>query len=98
MRIRVFALAGALLLVIVAGQNILFERTNAETTASAKTACAVQGESCSLSSLDSAPASVLSHTVFAHACPDSASDLHVMRYLPTDGGSAGTPVVATWCT
>ena len=97
MRTRIFALTGALLLAIVAGRNISFEPTDAETTASAKTACAVQGESCSLTSLDSAPASILSHTVFINACADSTSDLHVMRYIPADSDGA-TPLVATWCT
>ena len=97
MRTRVLALTGALLLAIVAGQNTLFELTDAETTASAKTACAVQGESCSLSSLDSAPASILSHTVFSHACSDATADLHVMRYIPSDTDSTA-PLVATWCT
>ena len=97
MRTRVVALTGALLLAIAAGQNSFFELTDAETTASAKTACAVQGESCSLSSLDSPPASILSHTVLSHACSDSTSDLHVMRYVPADTAD-GAPLVATWCT
>lgn len=97
MRTRVIALAGALLLAIVAGQNFLFDVKDAEITASAKTACAVQGESCSLSSLDSAPATIISHTVFSGACSDARSDLHVMRYVPGDTMD-GVPLVASWCT
>ncbi len=41
-----------------------------------------------------ANATVISHTVFTHACSDS--DLHVMRYVATDSAGAA-PLVATWC-
>ncbi len=86
----------AVLLAVVAGQNSLLQATDAQTTnsTSAITACAVQGGSCSQTSLDSTPGTVLEHSVYAGGCWQA--DLHVVRYVPAESGD-GTPVVATWC-
>ena len=95
MRPGLFVLFAALLLAVVAGQNTLLQSTDAKTATSAITACAVQGGSCSLASLDSAPGVILDYVVYAGAC--SRADLHVVRYVPADSPN-GSPVVATWCT
>jgi hypothetical protein len=98
MRAGVFALSAALFLAAVAGQNSLLQNTEAETsTDSAITACAVQGEGCPPTSLDSSPGSLLSHEILKGACAGSTGDLHVMRWV-TKGATAQGPAVATWCT
>ncbi len=94
MRLGLIVLFVALLLAIVAGQNTLLQSTDAESTSSAITACAVQGGSCSPASLDSIPGAVLNHTVFTGGC--AQADLHVLRYVPADSPN-GEPAVATWC-
>ena len=98
MRLGLIVLFVALLLAAIAGQNSLLQPTEAEDTTSAITACAVQGESCPQPPLDSSPGStVLEHQVFLGACGTAtASDLHVVRYVPADSVS-GTPAVAQWC-
>ena len=92
MRLGALAIALVLVLTLALSQVSLPETTNAETTKSAITACAVQGGDCPETSLDSTPGTVLSHTVFAQGC--ASSDLHVMRYISDESEA---PVVATWC-
>lgn len=95
MRLRLIALFAAFLLAVVAGQNSLFQSTQAEDNPSAITACAVQGGSCAQPPLDSSPGSImLEHVVFSEGC--YSSDLHVVRYVPVDSAD-GEPVVAQWC-
>jgi hypothetical protein len=98
MRPGVFALSAALFLAAIAGQNNILQDTKADTSIdSAITACAVQGEGCPPTSLDSSPGSLLSHEILQGACAGATGDLHVMRFIPV-GGSANAPAVATWCT
>jgi hypothetical protein len=96
MRLGLTALFVALLLAAIAGQNSLLQSTEAQDNPStAITACAVQGERCAQPPLDSSPASVvLEHRVLSQGC--QTSDLHVVRYVPSDSAS-GDPVVAQWC-
>ena len=97
MRPGLFALSAALFLAGIASQNSLLQDTKAETsTDSAITACAVQGEGCPPTSLDSSPGSLLSHEILEGACAGSTGDLHVMKWIP-DGGTPEAPAVATWC-
>jgi hypothetical protein len=73
----------------------LLQPTEAQDDTQAITACAVQGESCGQSPLDSSPGSVfLEHIVLSHAC--HITDLHVVRYVPADS-TDGRPVSAAWC-
>ena len=95
MRLGLFVLFAALLLATVAGQNTLLRSTDAETSTSAITACAVQGGSCLQPSLDSTPGITATHVPYAGGC--SQGDLHVVRYVPVDSPD-GSPVLATWCT
>ena len=102
MRPAFFLSSAALLLAVVAGQQLLARSTQADSV-SPIAACAqvgadwaaVQGDGCSQLSLDSTPGTVLSHAVFAGGC--GSGDLHVMRYVPADGGGSNT-LVAAWCT
>ncbi len=95
MRLGLFVLSVALLLAAIAGQNSLLQSTEAQDNTSAITACAVQGSSCTQPPLDSSPGSlILEHQVFARGCV--SSDLHLVRYIPSDS-ETGEPAVAQWC-
>lgn len=103
MRTGFIAVFVALLLAGIAGQNFLLQSTEAESD-SAITACAVQGVDCSQHPLDSSPGTsvldnaqgtqVMEHVVFSGGCHQT--DLHVVRYVPTDSDD-GAPAVAKWC-
>lgn len=92
MRLGALAIALILVLTLALSQVSRPRTTNAETTDSAITACAVQGGDCPETSLDSTPDTVLSHTVFEQGC--ASSDLHVLRYISDE---SKVPLIATWC-
>jgi hypothetical protein len=98
MRPAALAITAALILAGIAGQNAVLRSTEANNShhvinCPGTTGTAVQG-ACSPVSLDSLPASILSHSVLVDACP--GADLHVVEYVPEDATSA-TPLVAKWC-
>jgi hypothetical protein len=92
MRLGPFVSFAAVVLAVVAMQNVALNSTEAQSRDSAIIACAVQGDECTSVSLDSPPGTVLSHRLFPAGCPDA--DLHVMRYSAS--GDSQT-LVATWC-
>ena len=95
MRFGLIVLFVAFLLAAIAGQNSLLQSTEAQDDTFAITACAVQGDGCSQSPLDSSPGTlVLDHRVFSGGC--GSADLHVVRYVPADSAS-GESEVAQWC-
>ena len=101
MRLAAIVSFAAVALALVGTHTTLLQTSRADTRTSAITACAVQGEDCSLFSLDSPPGSVLGHTVLGGACARPGArpgDLHVMRYIGETAAAGAAPLVATWCT
>jgi len=82
----------AVLLVLVAGQNVHFQSSPSQPEAVA-TACGLSPQGCVATESDGMALVPLSHAVYEDGC--GQQDLHVVRYV-VDGGS-GDPLAVTFC-
>jgi hypothetical protein len=98
MRPAAFILSAIVLLAAAIAQHGPMRSTQATSSHQLITDCALQGAAvqgaCSPVSLDSTPATIVSHRVYTGACP--GSDLHVVHYASAGNGEY-PPRTARWC-
>jgi hypothetical protein len=98
MRPAAFFLSAIVLLAAAITQHGHLRSTQATGSPSFNTHCAREGAAvqgaCSPVSLDSTPATIVSHRVYTGACP--GSDLHVVHYASAGNGEY-PPRTARWC-